>query len=301
MNAKSLFDRRIDQLVEHRTSFNLEDLAELNIFETWQKAEMVELQFSSTLLVSMIQGRKIMHLKDRAPFEFMPGQSLVMPSNELMQIDFPDATLERPTRCMALAIAPEEIQSTVNWLNECRPKDDSRWQLNDANYAFSNDSGVNEVTSRIIRIAREDNPAKKQIIQTSIRELIIRLMQTEAREIILKNYHKYTARHRFAHVVNYINENLEKNFNMDELAEKACMSTSRFYKNFKAEFGITPLEYIQRQKIDRSKRYLKSGRKNVGEVAFAMGYSNTTYFIKLFRKFVGLTPAAYQKRMAILG
>jgi len=71
--------RRIETLVENRTIYSAE-FAEMNIYETHQKAERVYLEFDFPIIASMISGRKVMHLEDKATFDFLPGESVVLPS-----------------------------------------------------------------------------------------------------------------------------------------------------------------------------------------------------------------------------
>ena len=64
-------NRHLDQLVENKTSFTVKN-AELNIYETHHYAEQVILQFSQPVLASMLEGKKVMHLRKKEPFNFLP-------------------------------------------------------------------------------------------------------------------------------------------------------------------------------------------------------------------------------------
>jgi len=87
-------------LVENRTVYSLDNF-ELNIFETHQKSEDVHLKFNSFVLTTMFRGKKVMHLFDKQGFEYLPGESVIVPANEEMKIDFPEADFSNPTQCMA--------------------------------------------------------------------------------------------------------------------------------------------------------------------------------------------------------
>ena len=109
--------RKLEDWVENRTAYTLQH-AELSIFETQQKAEKVFLQFDDPVIASMISGKKVMYLKDRAAFDFFPGQSVVVPAGKPMLIDFPEAKPEDPTECLALTIAPEKISENITFFQE---------------------------------------------------------------------------------------------------------------------------------------------------------------------------------------
>ena len=67
--SKSFFQgRRLETLVENQTTYTLQH-AEMHVFETHQQAERVLLKFDQPVLASMLQGKKLMHLRDQEAFE----------------------------------------------------------------------------------------------------------------------------------------------------------------------------------------------------------------------------------------
>ncbi|MEE9439814.1 MAG: AraC family transcriptional regulator, partial [Saprospiraceae bacterium] len=100
--------RNLTTLIENQSSYNSQ-YSELHIFETHKVAEKIALKFDTTIIASMLTGKKVMHLKGLPTFKFLPGESVVVPSGEKMIIDFPIATKDNPTQCLALAIDPNKI------------------------------------------------------------------------------------------------------------------------------------------------------------------------------------------------
>jgi hypothetical protein len=84
-------NRKLTTLVENRTTYSA-DYAELNIYETHAFAEKVSLTFNFPIIASMLTGKKVMHIDGFEAFDFFPGESVVMPTNKEMIIDFPLAT-----------------------------------------------------------------------------------------------------------------------------------------------------------------------------------------------------------------
>jgi len=74
------------------------------------------------------------------------------------------------------------------------------------------------------------------------------------------------------------------------LAAAAGMSRSKFYRCFKQVTGHSPLDHLRSHRLHLAKHFLTKGKHNVTETALAVGYSNVSYFIKLFTTQFGVTP-----------
>lgn len=82
---------------------------------------------------------------------------------------------------------------------------------------------------------------------------------------------------------------------VDQLAEKARMSTGHFIRLFKEELGCTPTKFLIEQKMMRAKMMLASESYMTKEIAYRLGYEDVSYFTRLFKKHVGLTPSQYRQ------
>ena len=95
---------------------------------------------------------------------------------------------------------------------------------------------------------------------------------------------------------NFIESNFEKKLNIDELARMFNISKRNFLRRFKKATSNTPLEYIQRVKIEAAKRRLEASVLNIQEVMYAIGYNDEKAFRNIFRKYTGLSPLEYRKK-----
>ena len=83
---------------------------------------------------------------------------------------------------------------------------------------------------------------------------------------------------------------------MDQLASMLALSRRNIERRFKKATANTVVEYIQRVKIEAAKKNLESGRKNVNEVMYDVGYSDPKAFRTTFKKITGLAPVEYRNK-----
>jgi transcriptional regulator GlxA family with amidase domain len=94
----------------------------------------------------------------------------------------------------------------------------------------------------------------------------------------------------------FLENNYQEKTTIEELAVKFAMGTRSFERRFKKATDNTVLEYVQRVKIEAAKRSFETSRKNINEVMFDVGYSDTKTFRGIFRKLTGLTPVEYRNK-----
>jgi len=283
-------------LVENRTVFNFNN-CELNIFETHQTSEQVLLRFQGMVFTTMLRGKKVMHVQEAAPFEYLPGESVILPESAPMVIDFPEASILNPTQCIALEIDRQKISDTLNLLNEHFPKveESGPWRINMEQFHIHNSLELSDTVNRLMRIPGEHYLTKDALANITLQELLIRLLQTQARALLMDQSAGLQTRHRFAYVLQYIREHLTDNLNVQQLASLACMSKPHFFRSFKRELGMSPIDYILHERIQLAKRLLADPNLSVSEAGYQSGFNNLTHFAVQFKKTEGLPPSQYKK------
>jgi transcriptional regulator GlxA family with amidase domain len=94
----------------------------------------------------------------------------------------------------------------------------------------------------------------------------------------------------------FIEKNVTEKISVEELALRFAIGRRHFERRFKKATNNTPVEYIQRVKIEAAKKDLESGRKTVNEVMYDVGYSDIKAFRTVFKKITGLSPVEYRNR-----
>ena len=305
-------------LIENRTTFGGPD-AELSIYDTYNEATHVRLQRSHPLICGMIRGKKVMHVASNEPalpheeadgaptmiadatFDFMPHETLILPSGQPVFIDFPDATPDTPTTCLTVEIDRDRIQQVVDRMNEHLPRapESGAWTYDDLRpQHYRHLPDVDETARRLVRVFTEDRPYKDTLIDLGITELVVRLLRTEARTLLLAHSEEAADANGLAAAIVYIKQHLHRRITIDEVAEAACMSTSSLYRYFRNEMGCTPLQFITTCRIRHAKTLLRAPEQSVTSVAYELGFSDVSHFIHTFRDAEGCTPGTYQQRHA---
>lgn len=96
-------------------------------------------------------------------------------------------------------------------------------------------------------------------------------------------------------VIDFINDNLADELRLKEMAEVVGMSEYRFARLFKQSTGMTPHQYVIKQRIEQAKRLLANTELTVAEVAYRVGFTTQSRFTIQFGRNVGTTPTAYRK------
>jgi AraC family transcriptional regulator len=92
-----------------------------------------------------------------------------------------------------------------------------------------------------------------------------------------------------------MNERLDGDITLQDLASSACMSKYHFAKCFKLAVGVAPHQYLVRLRMEKARKLLSGDRLSIEEVANAVGYACRAHFVQQFRKTVGVTPSHYRR------
>ncbi|WP_240452874.1 MULTISPECIES: helix-turn-helix domain-containing protein [Sphingobacterium] len=283
-------ESEISTLVENRRAFTIDSL-ELHVYETYKPSERVPLRFDDVVMINMIQGKKVMHINDMHSFDYLPGQMIVLPASVGMNIDFPEATYGTPTQCTALTISRDRIQNVMDYLNEFYPKVSiaGSWQLDNEQYHLYNTPELAQLLNKLFHIMTSVDPLKNALADLTFKELVIKLLQTQS--LLAVELGKATTT-ELGYLKEFIRKHVSEKLSLDTLEKVSNMSKSSLTRMFKQELGVSPMEYIIRQRINKAKELLLI-TKSVKEACFGAGFNDVNYFVRLFKNREGLTPGAF--------
>ncbi len=95
--------------------------------------------------------------------------------------------------------------------------------------------------------------------------------------------------------INYINEHYVENITLGAVADSVFLSHAYFSRLFKSETGMTFSEYVNYVRVEESKKYLLDLEYNISEIATAVGFSDQSYYTKVFKKREGTSPGQYRR------
>jgi AraC family transcriptional regulator len=95
-------------------------------------------------------------------------------------------------------------------------------------------------------------------------------------------------------VTDYINEHLEQDIKLKDLAQLLGISQFHFSRLFKQSMGISPHQYLLQQRVERAKQLLKGTNQSVVEIALACGFNSHSHLSQQFRQLTGMSPKAYR-------
>lgn len=95
---------------------------------------------------------------------------------------------------------------------------------------------------------------------------------------------------------NFIEEHYGEDISIEQVASYVNMSKRNFIRRFKQAVQVTPIEYIQRVKIEAAKKALESGKKNIQALTYEVGYNDSKTFRSIFKRLTGVTPQDYRNK-----
>jgi transcriptional regulator GlxA family with amidase domain len=94
----------------------------------------------------------------------------------------------------------------------------------------------------------------------------------------------------------YIEKNFKTALSIEDLAARSNMSLRNFIRRFRQATTNTPLEYLQRVRIEAAKKILETKKEGIVQIASRCGYEDVDYFGKIFKRYVAMTPRAYREK-----
>jgi len=103
---------------------------------------------------------------------------------------------------------------------------------------------------------------------------------------------------RLSDLATWILSHLSENLSVEVLAAKACLCPRHFTRRFKAEFGYSPANFIEKLRLDDARRRLSAGDNSIENVGLSVGFKSSDAFRRAFEHRLGLNPSDYRRRFS---
>ena len=152
---------------------------------------------------------------------------------------------------------------------------------------------LRKILSEIARSEQSGEPFyRKQVVRKKIGYAVLDILlgcATGQREIDGNDWQ------RLRPVVDFLNQNYRKPFDIDFLLHKTHLSRVHFYRIFRKHFHVAPQEYIIQLRIREAVRLLLESDLSIGEIGAEVGWDDPFYFSKIFKRAIGTSPLNYRR------
>jgi len=209
------------------------------------------------------------------PCELHGSDCLVAPTRwEVIRVDFAFLSSRYPDVCQTRFIQPLERGGIV-FENLVR-----------------DDSAVAETVARLIAEYGGREPGFELAVKASLYCLLSLLFRSHCVRRLDQGEMETQERNveRLSRVFDYIEKNASTHISLEALASLAGVTEFHFCKIFRAATEMTPVEYVNRERINRGENLLRETGMTVTEIARECGFDDASYFSRVFRRYRGVSP-----------
>jgi AraC-like DNA-binding protein len=249
---------------------------------------------SGTVLAVVAQGSKRLAVGDHV-YEYGVGQYLVASVDLPMTGQFVDAVPDHPALGFGMTLEPAAI---AELLLQAGPGDLPR-SSGAVRPGVAVTDAPDELLDAIVRLLRLlDRPRDRRILIPLVkREILWRLMTGEQGEIVRQLGLADSSLVHIRRAVQWIRENYNRPFRVEEVAQLSGMSVPAFHKNFQAVTAMAPIQFQKNLRLQAARLLLASRPHDVTGVSQRVGYDNPSQFSREYRRQFGAPPSVDAARM----
>ncbi len=149
----------------------------------------------------------------------------------------------------------------------------------------------------LARVVQQDEESDSLYVDT-ISELIgLQLLREHScQEQTEQRLHRGLPPARLRRVQEYVSDHMHEEIRLADLAQEAKLSPYHFLRAFKTATGLTPREYVQQCRVERTKTLLEGSDMPIERIAEAVGFAGQSHLATRFRNATGITPSAYRRQ-----
>jgi AraC-like DNA-binding protein len=240
---------------------------------------------SEPTLAIIVQGQKKV-LLNKSTYHYGTAQYLVI-SVDLPLCGFAvEATPDKPYLGFKLDLNPVQLCDIITQTRPAMEKKENSvqgWYISDANPSLI------DCAIRLTRLLNSPQDIAF-LAPTIIREIYYRLLMGEQSEAVRQIATSGSNMQRIAEAIKLIKGNFTKPIRIENLAEYANMSSSSFYRHFKAVSSMSPLQYQKELRLLEARRLMLAENSNAASTAYQVGYESPSQFSREYSRMFGASP-----------
>lgn len=266
-------------------------IAGLTLFRAVAKGLQVNTMYRPTLCV-VAQGRKQVALGRRL-FEYDASNYMIVTVDLPVSGCIVEADEDYPYLALSIDLEPRCIADLL--LHDPLSAPDRKPSPTALAVSPLGD-GLLDSVARLLRLL--DQPDDADVLAPLVqREIHYRLLRGEQGDLLRQAATSGSHLSQIGQAADWIRSHYEKSFSVKELAERAGMSVTSFYRHFKAITMLSPLQYRTQIRLQEARRLMLINSQDAGRIGFDVGYESPSQFSRDYRKMFGMPPAADASRL----
>jgi len=235
------------------------------------------------------QGRKNVYLEGKQ-YRFGAGHYMTLFVSMPFECETVEASPEKPLLGVAIVIDRNRLTRLLvkmDIADHFPPKPDAV----DASGIFSAPISDTLLDAAVRLIRTLGNPVEAAVLgEAIIDEIYFRILTDVQGGALIHLLQQRGQIQQIARAVEYVNQNIDKQVSVDDLADMVNMSSSGFHKKFKEVMHVSPLQYAKLIKLNRAQTYIHQGR-SVSEAGYMVGYNSPAQFSREYKRHFGIAPS----------
>lgn len=193
----------------------------------------------------------------------------------------------QPANFVTLELDPKFVARIANHTNAIDAS-----QIEFKNLYDSEDSKIQMLGQLLVAELETEVSISSLYAESLATALTIHLLRNYATQPLkLQKVGSHTSQRRLQLVVEYIHDNLGQDIRLANLAEVAALSPNYFITRFRQFTGLSPHQYVIKQRVEQAKRLLRRGHMSATEVAVAVGFFDQSHLTRHMRRLDSITPS----------
>ena len=262
----------------------IEPIKDLYLFRVSSPGDPIHSVYHPSLCV-VAQGSKEFFLNDER-YVYDPDNYLIVTAELPLVGQVLEASNEQPYLSLLVNLDPTLVSSVITEVGDDAPE-------NDIDIRAINVTSLNaDILDAVLRLVRLlDKPSEAPFLAPMItKEIIYRLWIGGQRNRLLHMVNSDGNTPLITKAIGLINEDFDQQLSVESIASDLGMSVSGFHHNFKAVTAMSPLQYQKRLRLQEARRLLLGGGFTATDVAFRVGYNDSSHFSREYKGLFGLPP-----------